>query len=311
MDLKELKTWIKDIQVRNMKKADVAVINNSPLEMIGKGRQGAVFKVNDDICVKVFGNPEDCEHEYYALSLGQKSNLFPRIYAKDSSYIAMELIKGVDFREYLRTQALTHELSAKLVAMLITFKEIGFKRIDHHKRQIFLQADGNLKVIDVARSANSGWVYPYPRKLLSSIGGENREIFLSHVQAIAPKLYDEWMHYIRMEELSRNIYQILINQSNDTDTLKTLSEKLLTIRDKETYIHQLESLFHKVFEEEWIKTMLARGYDPMVEMDKIKECIKSLERESEKDRNVDPGKERDVYRRHKHKKHHKKPKHRH
>lgn len=218
MDLKEINNWMKDIHVKNMKKADVEVVNHSSLKLIGKGRQGAVFKVNDDICVKVFGNPKDCEHEFYALSLGQKSNLFPRIYGKGSSYIVMELIQGVDLREYLRTQALTQELSAKLVQMLITFKEIGFKRIDHHKRQIFLQADGNLKVIDVARSVKIDWVYPYPRKLLTSIGEKNRVIFLSHVKAMAPRLYDEWMHYIRMEELSRHIYQILINQSKDTDT---------------------------------------------------------------------------------------------
>ena len=40
----------------------------------------------------------------------------------------------------------------KLIQMLITFKEIGYERIDHHKRQIYIQSDGSLKVIDVART---------------------------------------------------------------------------------------------------------------------------------------------------------------
>ena len=96
--------------------------------------------------------------------------------------------------------------------MLVVFKEIGYERIDHHKRQIYLQEDGSLKVIDVARTIWRDRVYPYPRKLLNSLGKDYKEVFLSHVQAMAPELYEEWKHYIRMEEISRKIYDLLINQ---------------------------------------------------------------------------------------------------
>ncbi|MFD1039862.1 hypothetical protein ACFQ3N_15890 [Virgibacillus byunsanensis] len=269
MDTKYLKRCIKEIQVTNLDNADVGVVNDSPLEMIGKGRQGAVFKFTDDICVKVFGNYEDCDREHYALSLGQKTGLFPLIYAKGSLYIAMEFIRGVDIREYLQSQTLTEELSLKLIDMLITFKKIGYDRIDHHKRQIFLQPDGSLKVIDVARAVWRDRVYPYPRKLLTSLGEEYKELFLTHVQSLSPELYDEWKHYIHMEELSREIYQKLIPVTTDTAKLKTSSNKLLTNEDNKLYAFQLESLMHKVFKEEWVKTMLARGYNP----DTVKEEI--------------------------------------
>src|SRR4051812_14733232 len=228
MDTQFLEQCVQEIQVRNVENADVEVVNNSPLVMIGKGRQGAVFQVTDDICVKVFGNLEDCDREYYALSLGQQSDLFPRLYAKGPLHVAMETIRGVDLREYLQSQPLTKELSIKLINMLITFKEIGYERIDHHKRQIYLQPDGNLKVIDVARTVWRDRVYPYPRKLLVSLGEENKELFLSHVQAISPELYEEWKHYIRMEELSRQIYQVLLTKPPKKDKIKGLSQKLLT-----------------------------------------------------------------------------------
>jgi hypothetical protein len=153
--------------------------------------------------------------------------------------------------------------------MLITFKEIGYDRIDHHKRQIYLQPDGNLKVIDVARTVWRDRVYPYPRKLLTSFGEEYKELFLSHVQALSPELYEEWKHYIRMEELSRQIYQVLIKKQSKKDKLKGLSDKLLTTNDEQIYVTQLESLVHKVFKEEWAKTMLARETDPDVVMEKI------------------------------------------
>ena len=260
---------MKEIKVTNLVNEDVEVVNHSPLTMMGKGRQGAVFQVSDEVCVKVFGNTEDCEREHYALTLGQQTNLFPKVYAKGPLYIAMEIIKGVDLREYLQSHPLTEELSMKLIDMLIIFKEIGYDRIDHHKRQIYLQPDGNLKVIDVARTVWRDRVYPYPRKLLTSLGEEYKELFLSHVQALSPELYEEWKHYIRMEEISRQIYQVLLKNPPKKDKLKDLSKQLLTTNDELIYVSQLESLVHKVFKEEWVKTMLARGTDPDKVMEKI------------------------------------------
>ncbi|MBM4761143.1 hypothetical protein [Bacillus sp. B15-48] len=262
MDRDYLRKCLKKIRVRNLINADVEVVNKSPLPMMGKGRQGAVFKVTEDVCVKVFGNPEDCDRECYALTLGQHTNLFPKIYDKGPLHIAMEIIRGVDLREYLQSQPLTKELSIKLIEMLIIFKEIGFERIDHHKRQIYVQADGSLKVIDVARTVWRDRVYPYPRKLLNSLGDENKQLFLTHVQELAPELYQEWLDYMQMEEMSREIYRVMLDTpSEKVNIVKTLSKKLKTTEDEKRYLVLLEGLMHKVFKEEWIKTMLARGED--------------------------------------------------
>lgn len=283
MDIKYLEACVKAIKVKNLVNADVEVSNKSPLTMIGKGRQGAVFKVTDDICVKVFGNQEDCDREYYALSLGQKSSLFPKVYAKGSLYIAMDIIKGVDVREYLQSQPLSQELSAKLIEMLITFKEIGYERIDHHKRQIYIQPDGNLKVIDVARTVWRDRVYPYPRKLLTSLGEENKAIFLTHVQEMAPELYQEWLHYMEMEGQSRKVYQSALSKYNSSrkDELRNKSKQLLSTNNQQAYAMGLEGLMHKVFKEEWVKTMLALGYDPDDVMEKIDAYWDSREQEAE------------------------------
>lgn len=271
MDIEYLNECVKKIEVKNKINEDVEVINKSTLKMMGKGRQGAVFQFTEDICIKVFGNEEDCEREFYALSLGQHTNLFPKLYAKGSRYIAMEIIRGVDLREYLQSQPLTEELSKRLIEMLVVFKEIGYERIDHHKRQIYIQEDGSLKVIDVARTVWRDRVYPYPRKLLNSLGKDYKELFLSHVQAMAPELYEEWKHYIRMEEISRQIYDLLINQRKESKDVEKLSEKLLTKDDQTNYVLLLEGLVYKVFKEEWVKTMLALGYDPDMVKDKIDE----------------------------------------
>jgi predicted Ser/Thr protein kinase len=271
MYIQEIEKWVSTIKVTNMVNADVEVVNTSPLVMMGKGRQGAVFQLTQDICVKVFGNVEDCDREYYALSLGQHTNLFPRLYGKGPLYIAMEIIRGVDLREYLQSQPLTPALSAKLIEMLITFKQIGYERIDHHKRQIYIQPDGSLKVIDVARTVWRDRVYPYPRKLLNSLGDENKAVFLAFVQEMAPELFAEWLHYIHMEEISRKITELLLPQEPDKQLLNNLSKGLLTTHDEKNYVTLLHGLVHKVFKEEWVKLMLARGANIEEVMAKIDE----------------------------------------
>lgn len=279
MDTAYLNRCIEEIKVINRPYDDVDVINHSPLSMMGKGRQGAVFRINEDICVKVFGNTDDCEREYYALSLGQHTNLFPKVYAKGSLYIAMEIIKGVDLREYLQSQPLTEELSMKLIEMLITFKEIGYERIDHHKRQIYLQPDGQLKVIDVARTVWRDRVYPFPRKLLNSLGNENKDIFLSHVQALSPELYEEWSYYMEMEQLSSQLFQKLLTEKKDKKKLKRSSNILSTPNIDETQYKKIEDLVNKVFKNEWVKVMLAQGVNPDIIMEKIDDYWEKASRE--------------------------------
>lgn len=169
----------------------------------------------------------------------------------------MEMVYGVDLREYLQVNPLTRELSHKLIDMLSVFKEIGYERIDHHKRQIYLQEDGSLKVIDVGRTVWRNRTYPYPRKLLLSLGEEYKNTFLSHVQEDAPELYHEWNHYMEMEQLSRKLYEVISSEkSPDSKSLKKKVKKLLTTRDAELHAAKLESLVRKVVKEERDRELL-------------------------------------------------------
>lgn len=271
MNNKQMAKWAKKIKVQNLFNQDVDVENPTPLEMIGKGRQGAVFLVSEDACMKVFGNIEDCDREYYALCLGQKTNLLPIVYAKGANYIVMELIKGVSLREYLESEPLTKELSLKLIEMLVTFQKIGFERIDHHKRQIYLMPDGNLKVIDVARTVWRDRTYPYPRKLLNSLGVDYKEIFLNHVQEMAPELYQEWQHYMKMDDMARQIYRVVTNRKLPAnEEIMNVSQPLLTTKDEKKHYEKLEGLVRKVYKEEWIKDLIVQNKDS----EKIKTEIK-------------------------------------
>jgi predicted Ser/Thr protein kinase len=251
INCKEIAREAKKIRVQKFEDEDVAVENSSSLEMIGKGRQGAVFKINEQACMKVYGEEEDCDREYYALSLGKNTDLLPKVYCKGKNFVVMEMVYGVDLREYLQSNPLTKELSHQLIQMLITFQKIGYERIDHHKRQIYLQEDGSLKVIDVGRTVWRNRTYPYPRKLLQSLGAEYKAVFLEHVKELAPELYNEWQHYMHLEEISRQIHQKLQeNQKIDFDSLSKETETLLTTTDSKVHYKKLLGLVRKVVKEE-------------------------------------------------------------
>lgn len=135
-------------------------------------------------------------------------------------------------------------------------------------------------MIDVARTIWRDRVYPYPRKLLTSLGETHKETFLSHVKAISPELLEEWNYYMRMEELAKEIYPLLLEGGKTKKIVKDLSGRLLTKDDKEN-AQNLANLMHKVFKEEWVKTMLARGENPDEVMQKIDEHWDALEQKQQ------------------------------
>jgi hypothetical protein len=275
VDCKEIKKYIKNITVQAHEDAEVTVEeNNTSLIMIGKGVHGAVFQVNDDVCVKVYGEEDVCARELYALNLGQKSSLFPKVFCSGPNYIAMEMVYGIDLREYLQSQPLTKNLSEKLIHLLTTYKEIGLERIDHHKRHIFVQDDGNLKVLDVGTTVWRNRVYPYPRKLLNSLGDQYKELFLEHVKDMAPQLYEEWQKYIEMEKYATELHEKYFAQEEITPKKLTKEEKAL-LTAKNEWDSKIDDLVRKVHKEQWIKALTARGMDP----EYVKANVKELERE--------------------------------
>lgn len=274
VDCKEIENYVKNITVQAHENAEVTVQNNSSLEMIGKGVHGAVFKVNDDICVKVYGEEDVCAREHYALNLGQETSLFPKVFCTGPKFIAMEMIYGIDLREYLQSQPLTKALSEKLIYLLTTYKEIGLERIDHHKRHIFVQDDGNLKVLDVGTTVWRNRVYPYPRKLLNSLGIEYREMFLEHVGEMAPLLHEEWQKYIEMEKYATALHEKYFAQEDMKYKKLKKEEKVLQTGENE-WNSKIEDLVRKVHKEQWIKALTARGMD----IEYVKASAKELEKE--------------------------------
>lgn len=179
-----------------LKPSSKVIVNNpTRLEMIGSGHEGAVFRINGTRCVKIFGKKKVARRELYALQLAQRARICPEVYDWGSNWILMAYIDAPTVSEHLKSHPLTEELSERLIVLLKMFKTIGYTRLDHSPKSIFLLPDGSLRVIGVARSiSRSGEMKTLPKKLLKGLGQYAPE-FLRHVRRIRPMLYVRWIRH--------------------------------------------------------------------------------------------------------------------
>lgn len=162
-------------------------------KLIGDGKDGEIYQLNDDKCVKVFFHRETQKKELKALEMGQSSPVIPRLYEYGENYIVMEYVQGMSLARYLKKEKqITEELTTKILSMLDELKEIGFTRLDAEVRHILINEEGELKVIDHKRALTSNSKVPY--KLLKGFDkfGLSRD-FLNHVKHVRSSVYDKWL----------------------------------------------------------------------------------------------------------------------
>lgn len=160
---------------------------------IGGGKDGEVFQVSSDKCVKVFYNEDTQRQELKALKVGQSSSIIPRLYKYGDNYIVMEYINGTSLaRQLKKKNKVTKDLTKDILLLLTELKRIGFNRLDAETRHILITKNNDLKVIDHKRAFTSRRCVP--RKLLKGLHKyELAHDFLVHVKNIQPSVYHSWI----------------------------------------------------------------------------------------------------------------------
>ncbi|OGO78965.1 MAG: hypothetical protein A2Y23_02415 [Clostridiales bacterium GWB2_37_7] len=165
-------------------------INNpTDLLLIGQGSQGAVFKIDDYKCIKVYENEKIAEEEKQAYLRTTGSPIMPILYETGPKYIIIEYINGPNLKHYLIKEGrMSKDMSQELIKMFYEMERLGFLRKDESLRHILIKANKEIKVVDhvyAFRLKN-----PMPVKLfkqLNEIGMLN--MFIEHVLNMAPDLY--------------------------------------------------------------------------------------------------------------------------
>ncbi|KAB2460522.1 kinase [Bacillus sp. CH126_4D] len=162
-------------------------------ELIGDGKDGEVYQLSEEKCVKIFFNEETQQRELEALMAGQSSPVIPTVYEHGENYIVMEYVQGVSLARYLkREKELSEQLAIKILAMLDELEKIQFKRLDTEVRHILINEEGKLKVIDHKRAFTSD--SRVPKKLLKGLEklGQS-QVFLNHVKNLRLDSYRMWI----------------------------------------------------------------------------------------------------------------------
>ncbi|MDZ3952437.1 AarF/UbiB family protein [Bacillus thuringiensis] len=162
-------------------------------KLIGDGKDGEVYQLSCDKCVKIFFQEETQKKELRALVIGQSSPVIPRLYGYGENYIIMEYIQGISLACHLKKEKeITEELAERLLIMLDELKKIGFTRWDTEIRHVLINEEGQLKVIDHKRAFTSN--KEVPTKLLKGFKkfGLSQD-FLNYVKNKRTSVYNTWM----------------------------------------------------------------------------------------------------------------------
>lgn len=174
-------------------------ININQLQLLGKGTQGKVYKIDEEKCIKVFKRKNYCENEVFTLLISQNDSHFPKLYSYGDNYIIRELIKGIDLDKYLLNNSLTPALSNKILELYDAMYRVVFSRLDTALFHIFITDNEDIKLIDTARAMSKNVVYPtLIINALNDLGYKNQ--FLSYVKIVRPDILKKWRNNLSKEK---------------------------------------------------------------------------------------------------------------
>lgn len=171
------------------------IIKNS--EYLGKGNNGVVYKIDEHKIIKIFNDEKVCRKEYEVLIKSKRCNSFPRVYGYGDFYIIRDFVDGIRLDKYLRHNDLNLELTKSIVKLMKDFKRMHYKKIDIRCKDLYVQNDFSIKVIDPKN--NFDREVPYPRHLMKGMHKRDKlDQFLFYVSQIDKHLYKLWSEKVSL-----------------------------------------------------------------------------------------------------------------
>lgn len=165
-------------------------------DYIGKGHNGIVYCLPNNRIIKIFMNPKVCLDEYSILKRVGNSKYFPRVYSSGEYYIIRDYVPGQRLDHYLKREGIDRKISINLIKMIIEFKKLGFTRLDIRCKDIYVQNDKSLMIIDPKNNYTKK--VQYPRHLMKGLNKRGvLDEFLNVVKQEQPDYYDFWNYKIR------------------------------------------------------------------------------------------------------------------
>ena len=162
---------------------------------LGKGNNGEVYLLPNGNLIKIFFITTDFVGEYSILERVNGNKYFPKIYEIGSNYMVRECAQGELLSNYILNHGMSNKLAHNIIEMLKEFIKLKFIKVDLRCRDIIVQPDGNLKVIDPKKFYTKYRNFPrHLSKGLYRLGV--LDSFLNILNTEDPKLYKRWYSQI-------------------------------------------------------------------------------------------------------------------
>lgn len=164
-------------------------------ELLGEGHNGVVFLLPNNRVIKFFRRYEVWYDESYILKMAQKSRFFPKVYECGKGYIIRDYVGGIRLDKYLKSNSLTEKICEELYLMIRDFEKIKFKRLDLRCKDLFVQDNENIIIIDPKNNYKK--TVTYPRHLMKGLSKKQcLDYFLNYIEKRDFRRYVYWDYKI-------------------------------------------------------------------------------------------------------------------
>lgn len=161
-------------------------------KFVGEGHNGKIYMLKDGRILKLYKNRKACSQEYSILSSVDGNPYFPRIHEYGINYMIRDYVGGQDMKHYIEKNGLNRKLAHNIIDLMEEFRRLNFTKIDIRCKDIFVQEDLSLMVIDP--KALYRRERHYPHKLMKGLYNLNvLDIFQEVLQKERPDLYKSWI----------------------------------------------------------------------------------------------------------------------
>jgi predicted Ser/Thr protein kinase len=178
-------------------KIDEAYLNNFGINLdnctlLGEGHHGKVYLIADDRVIKVCRDSKSCIYESFIFSRVRGSKHFPKVYDFDEHYIVRDYVGGQTLAKYIKANGINKGLVLKIIELLEEFDALEFTKLDIRCKDVMIQDNGLLMVID-PKSCYTRKV-GYPRHLMKGLKKLGAlEAFTDVLKEVRPDLYEKWI----------------------------------------------------------------------------------------------------------------------
>lgn len=170
----------------------LTIKNPTSYQLIGQGKQGAVFQLSPSKCVKIFANPKQAKKE---CSIAKKLDglpFMPMIYETGENYLVMEYVNGVPLDEYLKKQGeLTESITEQILCLVKEMRQ--FNKTNVEVKHVLVTDDGVLKKIDHGSRKPYKGQTDRPHKIIKMLQDTNlADKFWKHLKEMDPEAYRNW-----------------------------------------------------------------------------------------------------------------------